>query len=115
MLSWNFANFAGSKTKEMDKQIERIKEMEACLDRAREAVEALDGALQRYDDALPLLRRLDEYLGSDEWHAHREADAAGLLPPALKRGVLSEDGAWDVLVAARALRGRLLAAGRKRL
>ena len=102
-------------TNDMDKQIERIKEMEACLDQAQEAVEGLGRALQRYDDALPLLRRLDEYLGSDEWHAHREAGGVGLLPPALERGVLSEDGAWGVLVAARALRGRLLAAGRKRL
>ena len=42
-------------------------------------------------------RILAEYYGSDEWKQDFADDEAGLLPKDLKRGVLSEDGIWNVL------------------
>jgi len=78
-------------------QIERIKRMESCLDRASVAVMELSAALEKYAEAQQAIRALEEYLGTEEWKADLEADEAGLLPKELKRGVLSEDGIWNVL------------------
>ena len=44
------------------------------------------------------IRILAEYYGSDEWKQDFADDEKGLLPSDLKRGVLSEDGLWNVLV-----------------
>ena len=43
------------------------------------------------------IRILSEYYGSDEWKQDFADDEAGRLPKDLKRGVLSEDGIWNVL------------------
>ena len=40
---------------------------------------------------------LEEYYSSGEWREDYEADEAGLLPADLKRGVLSQDGVFDLL------------------
>lgn len=40
---------------------------------------------------------LDEYYTSGEWREDYEADEAGLLPKDMKRGVLSQDGVYDLL------------------
>ena len=43
------------------------------------------------------LNELETYYASAEWKQDFEADEAGLLPKKLKRGVLSEDGIYDLL------------------
>ena len=43
------------------------------------------------------LKALSEYDGSDAWKRDYAADEAGLLPKDLKRGVLSEDGIYNLL------------------
>ena len=78
-------------------QIERIKTMEQHLDRASQAVMRLSAALDDYAEAQEALRELNTYYGSDEWKQDFADDEAGLLPDDLKRGVLSEDGIWNVL------------------
>ena len=40
---------------------------------------------------------LEAYYTSPAWRADFEADEAGLLPPDLKRGVLSEDGIYNLM------------------
>ncbi|WP_298528257.1 GNAT family N-acetyltransferase [uncultured Ruminococcus sp.] len=44
-----------------------------------------------------LLGELSEYYGSAAWKRDFAADEAGLLPQELKRGVLSEDGIYNLL------------------
>ena len=44
-----------------------------------------------------MVRELDAYYGSREWREDLAADEAGELPEDLRRGVLSEDGIWNVL------------------
>lgn len=78
-------------------QIERIKVMEALMDQAAAAVKGLEQALDQYEAAQTALRSLGEYLGSEEWIEDFEADEAGNLPADLKRGVLSEDGIYNLL------------------
>ena len=79
------------------KQTERIKKMERYLDRASTAVMELSAALDKYEDAQKAISALSRYYGSDEWRQDFEDDEAGKLPRDLKRGVLSEDGIYDML------------------
>lgn len=44
-----------------------------------------------------LINEIESYYASAEWKQDFEADEAGLLPQKLKRGVLSEDGVYDLL------------------
>ena len=77
--------------------IERIKQMEERLDRVSDAVKRMSKALEAYESIKDDLNALNEYYGSEEWKQDLADDEAGLLPNDLKRGVLSEDGIWDVL------------------
>lgn len=88
-------------------QIERIKTMEQHLDRASQAVMRLSAALDDYAEAQEALRELNAYYGSDEWKQDFADDEAGLLPNDLKRGVLSEDGIWNVLTDSSDLNSRI--------
>ena len=77
--------------------IERIKQMEERLNRVSDAVKRMSEALEAYESIKDDLNALNEYYGSEEWKQDLADDEAGLLPNDLKRGVLSEDGIWDVL------------------
>ena len=77
--------------------IERIKAMEEKFDALAAVVAQLDKAAQAYEQALPLLAQLTDYYSNGQWLADYEADEAGLLPHDLKRGVLSQDGLYDLL------------------
>lgn len=79
------------------KQIERIQKMEAHFDIASEAVHQLMEALDRYKKARPSIKALKAYYDNGRWIEDFEADEKGLLPNDLKRGVLSEDGLWNLL------------------
>ncbi len=76
---------------------ERIQYYESVLDKILAANRALEEALEQYAATQPLVRELNAYYGSREWRNDLAEDEAGLLPSDLKRGVLSEDGAYDAL------------------
>jgi len=78
-------------------QIERIAEMERHLAVAQRALASMAVALDEYESSLSSLAALSDYYGSGSWRQDFSADEAGRLPPCLKRGVLSEDGIWNVL------------------
>lgn len=87
-------------------RVARIQAMEQYLDQASEAVRALDTALRQFDDAQEAIARLEAYYQSRQWKLDFTADEAGRLPANLKRGVLSEDGIWNLLDDVKALRER---------
>jgi hypothetical protein len=89
-------------------QIERIKQMELYLDRASSAVMQLSAALDNYIDVQESISALDEYYSSDDWKQDYADDEAGLLPPNLRRGVLSEDAVWNLLSDIKEMNIRLL-------
>ena len=89
-------------------QIERIKQMEQRMERAAKAVLEFSAALDNYEAVPKDIAVLERYYGSKEWKQDYADDEAGLLPADLKRGVLSEDGIWNLLEDARALNDRLL-------
>ena len=88
-------------------QIERIKQMELLLDRSSLAVIRLSAALDDYEAVQTAVRELSAYYGSDEWKKDFADDEQGLLPENLKRGVLSEDGIWNLLSDCRDLNKRM--------
>ena len=89
------------------KQIERIEHMEQNMERAMHAVRVLDDALNEYEAAQEALHELESYYGSDTWKQDFTDDEAGKFPADLRRGVLSEDGIWNLLSDARELVERL--------
>ena len=78
-------------------QIERIRYMDDWFDLAKEAMEESVMRLDQYEKVQEAIAILSEYYGSDEWKQDYADDEAGLLPKDLKRGVLSEDGIWNLL------------------
>ena len=78
-------------------QIQRIEHMENILNEGAAAVEKLRQALEEYAALAPRLEELFDYYGSELWFADLADDAAGLLPPELRRGVLSEDAVYDLI------------------
>ena len=79
-------------------QIERITIMEQYLDTAKAALKIYSEALREYREIQPKLRKLAEYYVGEDWRNDFEDDSAGILPSELKRGVLSEDGVYNLLI-----------------
>ena len=90
------------------KQRERIEEMEKHFERASEVVDRLSSTLDEYAKVQDSIKALESYYGSKEWKKDFRDDEKGLLPPDLKRGVLSEDGIWNLLSDCREMNVRLL-------
>ena len=76
-------------------QIERIKWMEQRFDNALAAIK--DGSAVSLKAVKEDVAELSKYYSSELWKQDFAADEAGNLPPNLKRGVLSEDGIWNLL------------------
>ena len=97
------------KLKMMSKQeqTERIRQMELRMERAAKAVKELSAALENYEAVQEDIAALERYYGSEAWKQDFADDEAGLLPADLKRGVLSEDGIWNLLEDVRELNNRL--------
>ena len=88
-------------------QLQRIRKMERHLVRAASALKRLYSAIDKYDEAKADIAALASYYGSNDWKQDFAADEAGLLPKNLKRGVLSEDGIWNLLEEHRELQERM--------
>ena len=89
-------------------QIERIQHFESLLDKVAPVLGNLEEALDAFDGIQEDVKELAAYYDDDAWREDFEADEAGRLPRDLKRGVLSEDGLYDVLSSHYALTVRLL-------
>ena len=89
-------------------QIERILHFESLLDRVAPVLKNLGEALDAFEAVQEDVKELSAYYESDEWRDDFETDEAGKLPADLKRGVLSEDGLYDVLADHYTLTIRLL-------
>lgn len=81
----------------MKNVIERIKWMEKCFDTLQEMFEADPAAVYEEKSLQVYLFQLTQYYESGQWMLDYELDEKGLLPPDLKRGVLSQDALFDFL------------------
>lgn len=81
--------------------------MERHLNRALAAVKRLSTALDKWQEVEADIAALNEYYGSDVWKQDLADDEAGRLPADLKRGVLSEDGIWNLLTDCKEVNERM--------
>ena len=77
--------------------ISRIEEMENAFNKIVGIVKRLQEDLDSFNCAGEEINKLENYLSSGDWLKDFEADEAGLIPEEIKRGVLSEDGLYDLL------------------
>lgn len=75
--------------------VARVRQMEAVFDALQNAA-ARSGAVQS-PVFRALLVQLIRYYEGGRWMEDYQLDEQGLLPPGLKRGVLSEDGVYNFL------------------
>ena len=76
----------------MNDLISRVLHMEKCMECVEKAYECGDlKPVQRQIDALR------NYMDSGRWLQDYQADERGELPKSMKRGVLSEDGLYNLL------------------
>ncbi len=74
-----------------------IEEMEAILQKATDTLNTLEASISNLQQMQDDIQRLADYYGSRQWREDFEADEQGLLPEGLARGVLSEDGIYNML------------------
>lgn len=77
--------------------IQRIKDFEYKFNEVSRVMAALDMALDEYIDIKSYIGDLKDYMESGRWKADFEADEKGEIPADIERGVLSEDGLYDLL------------------
>lgn len=90
------------------KQTERITHMETLFDKSQEVINRLNQALDDFAALQADIDELETYYTSSQWRKDFEADETGKLPKDLKRGVLSEDGLWNLLDSYHNLKGMML-------
>ena len=88
----------------ISEQIDRIRFYESILTQAEQVLSEVSGLPDSYhrspawrNELAEKIRLLDSYYGSPAWKEDLEADEEGRLPKDLRRGVLSEDGIYNVL------------------
>ena len=71
--------------------------MEQLFDFSSEAIKEHPMPLDKYEEVKKAIASLSRYYNSEEWKQDYADDEADKLPKDLKRGVLSEDGIWNLL------------------
>jgi len=77
--------------------IARVEKMETLFDRLSEAFASDPECLKDNPELQRAAATLSDYLSGGEWLRDYELDEHGLFPQGLKRGVLSEDGLYNLL------------------
>lgn len=79
------------------KAVERITGMEEIFDRSSALISQLEKQISEFEKLQSDIQKLEAYYTGKEWKNDLGLDEAGELPEDLKRGVLSEDGIYDLL------------------
>ena len=78
-------------------RIERITHMEQNLDAVKQAVSEFEISLEKFLAVQSNVKELSDYYFSKQWLDDYDADCRGDIPKNLKRGVLSEDEAYNII------------------
>jgi glycogen debranching enzyme len=81
--------------------------MESILEKSTQKMDALEKKIAEYEAFQAEIQKLEAYYTSSQWKADFAADEAGQYPDKLKRGVLSEEGIWNMLERNRELLERI--------
>ncbi len=83
--------------REQEEMIDRVRQMEQLYDRFDYAVHHTPAQIEQDPELREIKEKLCRYYREGEWQHDYDADQQGLLPRDLKRGVLSQDGLYDLL------------------
>ena len=78
-------------------RIEEINKMESILQHAIKTLDTLETSISDLQHMQADIQKMADYYGSKQWRKDLEADEQGLYPEDLRRGVLSEDGIYNLL------------------
>lgn len=81
-----------------NEQLMRIVRMESMYDEGCAAVEAMLLAIEQYQAAQSKIKALADYYQGPLWMADFDDDRAGKIPKDMKRGILTEDAIYDLLI-----------------
>lgn len=85
-------------TKKADKKaIDRVRRMELYFDTVSYAHKNYPDMLKGDKYIAKMLKALTDYYDKGQWRRDYELDEKGGFPENMKRGVLSEDGVYDLL------------------
>ena len=76
---------------------ERVRYYEVLLNHVCETMDNYKKAVDNYIKVQVLVKELENYLSSGEWQSDYEADEKGAFPADMPRGVLSQDGLYNLL------------------
>ena len=82
---------------EIPSLIGRVNQMEQYMDEVAVMLKNNPDELTSNDELRKKVDSLTNYMDSGQWLADYEADERGELPRDLKRGVLSEDGLYNLI------------------
>ena len=74
-----------------------LRKMETILQQATKRLNTIEESIFDLKHMQDDIQKLADYYGSKQWRKDFEADEQGLYPEDLKRGVLSEDGIYNLL------------------
>lgn len=94
----------------MEKLVHRVQHMEQLMNAVESYTRLLGTALHDLPAMDKIVAELWDYYDSGQWIHDYEADEAGQIPQDLPRGVLSEDGLYNVLGDYQNVRERLIPA-----
>jgi len=77
--------------------VERVRQMEQYMDEVAEVLQSAPDNLCTEKELFEKVKALTNYMDSGQWLADYEADERGELPADLKRGVLSQDGLYNLI------------------
>ena len=86
---------------------QHIYAMENILDKATYMMDTLEKKIAEYEEFQSAINKLEAYYTSQQWKDDYAMDEAGKIPEKLKRGVLSQDGIWNMLERNRELSRRI--------
>lgn len=89
--------FLHRKRKELQQAVERIERMERYFEEIQSAVTKNRSAVFEDEKLNRKWKELLQYYEDGQWMKDYERDERGELPVGLKRGVLSEDGVYNLL------------------
>lgn len=93
---------------DIKKRIEQIKEMENILDKGTEIIDAFYKAYDNFVNYQKEIEKLEHYYFDGEYRKDYELDEQRAFPSDLKRGVLSEDLAYNLLCDNKEIKEKLL-------
>ena len=82
---------------DMYNTMERVRQMEQYMDEVSEIWRNEPNKIKEDSVLCKKIRILTDYMDSGQWLSDYEADERGELPQDLKRGVLSEDGLYNLI------------------